>query len=450
MSPAAVKRPAKAGVRSNGFVIVVGFVIGHAFLALFMREFRIIGLAHVFGSAIAGVLYAATTKKVRNVTFVIAYLVGCEVLWRMTKVAPFWEFAKYASLMVLLIALARVHWRRNRTLALAYFLLLLPSVAITLTSIPLSVARQDLSFNLSGPLLIAAAVLYFSNVRFTLDQVRPVFFALIGPAVGIAMLCYISATTTDLEFVNASNDHAAGGFGGNQVSPILGLAAMFLLFLTFDRRMAWRLRIPLLGLAVTLATQAVLTFSRGGVVLAFAGAAIAGFFMLRGNMRARVSIAVISMTISLVGKLVIEPRLDELTGGQLTVRYTSTQSTGRSTFIESELDMFRDNPVFGAGPGMGYYYRIDRDLKLGASHTEYSRMIGEHGLFGILSLVCLVLLGVKAVRGAKELEARAFAAALVVWAGLFLAIYGTRLAAPAFVFGLAFSIRTFIPAKSRA
>jgi len=156
------------------------------------------------------------------------------------------------------------------------------------------------------------------------------------------------------------------------------------------------------------------------------------------------------MSISLIGKLVIEPRLDDFTGGQLSVRYANTQSTGRSTFIESELAMFSENPVFGVGPGMGYYFRIDRDLKLGASHTEYSRMVGEHGLFGLLSLVCLVLLGAKAIRGTKELDTRALASAMVVWSALFLAIYGTRLAAPAFVFGLALAIRTVVPSKARA
>jgi len=39
---------------------------------------------------------------------------------------------------------------------------------------------------------------------------------------------------------------------------------------------------------------------------------------------------------------------------------------------------------------------------------------------------------------------------MVVWAGLFLAIYGTRVAAVAFVFGLAFAMRTVMPPKNRA
>jgi O-antigen ligase len=435
--------------RSKAMLVIV-FIAAHVLLAVLMRNFRIVGTAHAIGCVSVGLVYTAITKNIRNVALIFGYLVGCEVLWRMTKAVPFWEFGKYASIAILLVALARIKWRRNRLLGIAYFALLVPSIGMTLTTIPLSLARQDLSFNLSGPLLIAVAVLFFSNVRLTRDEIRDALLALIAPAVGIATLCYLTATRARLEFVNASNDYASGGFGANQVSAVLGLAVMFALFLTMERRLPWRLRIPLLILALALATQAVLTFSRGGVVLAFAGLCTAGFFMLRGNMRARISIIILSTVLSLFGKFVIEPRLDDLTGGQLNVRYTNIQSTGRDSFIDSELAMFEENPAFGVGPGVGYYYRIEHELKQGASHTEFSRMVGEHGLFGLLSIVCLIVLALRAVRGAREAQSRALAAAMVIWFALFLAVYGTRVAAPAFVFGIAFALRTVIPAKPRA
>ncbi len=447
---ARVRVPAVTDIaRTKTVAIIVGLVVVHLVLAATMRDFRLIGLVHALGCVSAGLIYAATTKHIRNVSVVIAYLVGCEVLWRMTKVSPFWEFGKYASLSILLIALARIKWSRNRALAFGYFGLLLPSAALTVMTIPLSEARAHLSFNLSGPLLITIAVLFFSNIRLTVEQLRATFFALIIPTAGIALRCYLSTTRTRMEFFNASNDHASGGFGANQVSAVLGLATMFLLFLTFERRLSWRIRIPLLIVAFTFATQAILTFARGGVVLAFAGLCTALFFMLRGNPRARVTIVVIGIMSALLGKFVIEPRLDDYTGGKLSQRYSNTESTGRDAFAAAELDMFTENPVFGVGPGVGYYYRAEREVRQGASHTEYTRMLGEHGLFGILSLACLVVLGLRAARGPKEVDARAHASAFVVWAALFLAIYGTRIAAAAFVLGLAFALRTTIPLKSR-
>ncbi|MDQ3296408.1 MAG: O-antigen ligase family protein [Myxococcota bacterium] len=447
---ARVRVPAVADIaRTKTIAIIVGLVVVHIVLAVAMRNFRIVGLVHALGCVSAGLIYAATTRHIRNVSVVIAYLVGCEVLWRMTKVSPFWEFGKYASLLILLIALARIKWSRNRALAFGYFGLLLPSVALTVMSIPLSEARGHLSFNLSGPLLMTVAVLFFSNIRLTIELLRATFFALIIPTAGIALLCYLQTSSARVEFFNASNDHASGGFGANQVSAVLGLATMFLLFLTFERRLSWRIRIPLLVVAITLATQAILTFARGGVALAFAGLCTALFFMLRGNPRARVSIVVIGIMSALLGKYVIEPRLDDYTGGKLSKRYSNTESTGRDAFAAAELDMFTENPVFGVGPGVGFYYRAEREVRQGASHTEYTRMLGEHGLFGVLSLACLVLLGLRAAHGPKEVDARAHASAFVVWAALFLAIYGTRIAAPAFVFGLAFAIRSALPAKSR-
>ena len=74
-------------------------------------------------------------------------------------------------------------------------------------------------------------------------------------------------------------------------------------------------------------------------------------------------------------------------------------------------------------------------------------MLGEHGIFGALSLCCLLALGVRAIRGSRDVSARAVAAGMVVWAALFLAIYGTRIAAPAVVFGLAFATRAAMTAK---
>ena len=431
-------------------LIVLGLMLLHLVLAIVMRNVRFVGVVHAVGVVGAGVVYAATTPKLRNIVVVLAYLVGCEVLWRMTEVSPFWEFAKYGCLLVLLVALTRMTWPRNRGLAIGYFALLLPSVAMTLMTIPLGAAREHLSFNLSGPLLVTVSVLFFSNIRLTAEQLRAGFFALVIPSVGIATLCYLLAARARLEFFNASNDYASGGFGANQVSAVLGLATMFLLLLTFERRLAWKIRAPLLLLAIIFAVQAVLTFARGGVVLAFAGTCAALFFMLRGNARARASIIVVSVICSLLGKFVIEPELDELTEGKLSVRYSNVESTGRDAFAKTELDMFVDNPVFGVGPGAGYHYRAERDVRQGASHTEYTRMLGEHGLFGILSLLCFLALGLRAVATAKDPSARAVASAFVVWVALFFAIYGTRIAAPAFVFGLAFAMRTPPPDKLRA
>jgi O-antigen ligase len=198
---------------------------------------------------------------------------------------------------------------------------------------------------------------------------------------------------------------------------------------------------PALALAAIFAAQSALTFARGGIGLAFAGTCAAMFVLMRGSRRGRMTVLVVVVLSLLIGRFVVEPRLDEITHGKLAERYTSTKSSGRDVFISSELQMFRENPVLGVGPGVGTQIRDERGLHTGASHTEYTRMLAEHGLFGALALACLIALGVRAIRQAREFAGRALAAALVVWVALSLSIYGVRLVAPAFALGLAFTTR---------
>ena len=427
--------------------MAIAFVLGHVVLAMLMRAAPVIATVHAIACLLAGLLFAGTTRRIRNVSMVVAYFAGCEVLWRMTKAEVFWEFGKYSIVAVLLVALLRIRARANRRLALAYFALLLPSLALTFATLNLDAARQEVSFNLSGPLTLTVAVLFFSNVRLTATQLFGAFIAIVGPVVGIGTLSLISTREQDaLEFVNAANNATSGGFGPNQVAAMLGLAAMFLLLIIVtERRLRWSLRLLLFGVAAGLAAQAALTFARGGIVLALAGMCGAMFFQLRGNTRARITVVVVSVLCFVLGKYVIEPRLDTFTNGEFSQRFSNTQSSGRDRFISSELEIFEEHPILGAGPGIAMRIREQRGLFYGASHTEYSRMLAEHGIFGVFAIICLIALAIRAVRDARDTNARAIAMALVIWVGLFLLVYGTRVAAPALVFGLAFAARPLPP-----
>jgi len=380
------------------------------------------------------------TTTSSNVAFMVAYIAGAEVLWRMSKASVVWEYGKYAIVMVLLVALFRIRIRRNRAFALGYFLMLLPSAVVTFTALDFDKARQEVSFNLSGPLALAVCVLFFSNVRLTAGDLRRTFFAVIAPAVGIAALSFFSTTSADdLRFANEGNLIASGGFGPNQVSAILGLAVMLSLLLIVERGQAWIARIPLMLIATALAAQSALTFSRGGLVLAAAGMFAAIFYLVRNSGRARITLLVIGTLLFGVGKFVIEPRLEEFTEGKIGERYASASSTGRDVFIEYDLHIFRDNPILGVGPGMATALRQDLGL-FGAAHTEYTRLLAEHGIFGAIALAFLFALGVRTLLAATNNTARAYVAAMIVWAALFLAINAMRLALPSFLFGLACSV----------
>src|SRR5690606_14166096 len=65
--------------------------------------------------------------------------------------------------------------------------------------------------------------------------------------------------------------------------------------------------------------------------------------------------------------------------------------TGRMAIFETELEAFKDAPFTGIGVGKSKEYRERRTNIEAASHNEISRLLSEHGLFGILSLVILLV-----------------------------------------------------------
>ena len=438
--PTAVRpRPAEKS-RPVRLAVVAVLALAHGLLALVMHAAPGIATAHALLTTAVAAVVAATTRRLANIPLLVAYLAGCEVVWRMCKANIFWEFGKYSIALILVIGIMRIRIRRNRFLPIAYIALLLPSALLTFMALDLEAARQEISFTLSGPLAIALAVLFFSNIRMDADQLASAFYAFIVPVIGVSTLVLRSLLASDhVEFVNAANSVTSGGFGPNQVSSVLGLALMFVLLFLISRRLPLTTRLPLFALAAALAAQSALTFAQGGLAAALAGVAAAMFVIMRGNRRARVTITAIAILGLGITKLVIEPQLEDMTNGEINERYSSTKSSGRDIFVKAELALFVDNPIMGVGPGMGTYIRRERGMFFGASHTEYSRMLAEHGMLGLLSLACLIAMGVRAVKRTHDVNGRAMSLAMVIWVALFLLVYSTRLATPAFVLGLAFA-----------
>lgn len=427
------------------------FLAAHIPLALVMRESSIVSTLHAVITLGVGLVLALTTRAMRILALVVCYIAGAEVLWRMTGASVFWEFGKYSIIAILSISLLRMKLKENRVVATLYFVVLIPSILITFETLNLDEARDVVSFYLSGPLAICVAVLFFSNVRLTTEQLHQGFWGFIGPVVGVATLSLVSTrSVTDLAFGNNSSFVTSGSFGPNQVAAVLGLSAMFLLLIVVERTMAWRFRVALIALAATAAAQAALTFSRGGIALAFLGICAALFFLVRRSGRSRVIVLAIALVSFVLGNYVVAPELDSFTSGKLGERYANTRSSGRDQFVSSEFEMFQESPILGVGPGIGAKLRAERGLLKGPSHTEYSRMLAEHGLFGAFAIVCLLVLASRAFRRAKDPVNRANTVALILWFAASIGIYGTRIAAPAVVFGLAFALVTVSSKRTAA
>src|SRR5690606_21380738 len=80
-------------------------------------------------------------------------------------------------------------------------------------------------------------------------------------------------------------------------------------------------------------------------------------------------------------------------------------------------------------------YREQLGFRISA-HTEYTRMLAEHGMFGLVALGCLLALGTVPVLRRQRPGERGVHLALVFWAFAFFVVSAFRLAAPAFLLGL--------------
>ncbi|MCI0614726.1 hypothetical protein L0244_17185, partial [bacterium] len=71
-----------------------------------------------------------------------------------------------------------------------------------------------------------------------------------------------------------------------------------------------------------------------------------------------------------------------------------------------------------------------------AAHTEFSRMLAEHGLLGLAAIILLIIIAIRNVRSTTHREGKAITVSLLVWSISFMFINAMRLVAPAFLFGL--------------
>ena len=384
------------------------------------------------GHALVSSVIALRSLRFRNperVLSMMGYIVTSEPLWRVGQALIFHEFSKYAIAGLSILALSRYRLLARSTKApVLYFLLLLPSLLV----MP-EFDRSQISFNLSGPFALAACTLFLSTQRISARVLRRIFLTMLAPMMGFAAVATFSTVTTEnIDFY--SSKVAAGGIGNNQASSILGLGLLLAILLLFVERQSKPLRWLTASAGVWCGAQAALTFSRGGLITAAGAVAAAGFFLLRDR-RTRSAFVVRIGLLALLAGYVVIPRLDALTGGSLTDRYSSGHLTGRDKIIEGDLVAFRENPILGVGPGQSRSYHA-RTFRYSAAHTEYSRLLAEHGLFGLVSMLILLWMVLRRLSRPSPLAAKALSAAFTGWALLFMSHAAMRMAAVSFIFAL--------------
>jgi hypothetical protein len=425
------------GVRApirRDFVVLIGFFGFHVLLAGLFQLGPEVATAHAL-LICAVTAWAVLRWNSVGIACLAAYVGGADVLWRMTGAEVPWEISKYLIAVLCLGGVLRLgrraHWNGP---TLIYFLALFPSIAVLLQGYDggFRELAQLLSFNLSGPLCLFASAWYMSQIQLERRDVRLLLASFIGPALTIALLTLIATSTaTELTFTDESSFATSGGFGPNQVSVVLGLGALCSLLVAIDPKCNGGRRWAALSLFLFFATQSVMTFSRGGLYsfgIAFGLAALV-FWRDRSSRRWLIRI---SIGVTLIGVTLVFPRLDAFTGGGLKARFEDTSPTGRDDIMQEDLRLWRENPVFGLGPGAA---RLERRGNSTISHTEYTRMLSEHGLFGAFALLTLAALCTTQLLRHQPHQERALRIAFMAWSLVTMLHVGMRVAAIGLVFG---------------
>ena len=444
LSPAA----AFERIATRKFTLPLLFLLAHLPLGLILYRSSWLAWLHPLAAFGLGFYWAAKkSEPLAKVATVACYIVGVEVLWRMAQSSIYWESGKYGITAMMVIALVqRGHWRMP-TGPLLYIGFLVPASIITIVTLSLSDARDRLSFNLSGPIALFVACWFFSHLKVTPQQLKRMLMIGTVPILSIALTTFFyTVSTENIRFHNESLFATSGGFGPNQVSSALGLGVFLCVSTLLIFKSGLKDNAYLAGLALFLAGSSVITFSRGGIFNAI-GAIIIVIVIQLSDIKQGIRKLLVAGGFAVVFLALLFPYLNEFTGGALQTRFTDSGTTNRTELIAADFQVFMSNPILGVGVGEAPRARQEQLGLRGASHTEFTRIVSEHGVLGIFSLIALGLGTLGVIARKRTITGKAFACGVVVWSSLFMLNAGMRVAAPALLWSLSYV--SFVRKKSR-
>lgn len=379
-----------------------------------------------------------------------AYVIGIEVLFRMNSGGFGYEYGKYAAMLFLVAGFLVGKVKKRTPVPIVIFLLcLLPSV-MYVDYPTFDLTRQMVSFNLSGPFILGISCIYFYQRRLNPAQLRKIFLAMLYPITAMSIFLYFrSGSLENMEFTTESNFQASGGFGPNQVSTIFGLGILIIAAAYFLNIRLFRVKYLNLILLLAFLVRGLATFSRGGMLAPMVAIIICLVVMTLTDARfqARINRVVYAfLAIFVIGFLGFN-YVNDVSGGLLEMRFKgesqynkekSNMFSGREEIFDEDLEIFNAHVLTGVGPGMASEERRLISGVEAAAHIEYSRLMAEHGLFGIAAIFIMVLFPIKTFFQLKSTDDKILLILCVAFVFVTLGHAAMRTAAPGFIYGLAF------------
>jgi O-antigen ligase len=407
-------------------------LVAHAALGIAANYSPAVATGHAWLAVLTALALAGMGRRPEHALIAAAYVSAHEVLWRAGDATFFWEGPKYVIGAISLLVLVRfVGTPRSWLGPVAYGVVLSPSIVLTAVTVGVFALRDPLSFSLSGPASLALATLLLANVKVQRETIHRILQAVVLGAASMAALVLTRIYLADaIVFGTESNSETSGGYGPNQVSTLLGFGAFAAVVLALWAR--GRTRIGWAVMAAWLLGQCLLTFSRGGG-LGFIVASLTLLVFQFGRTPGRAFVMTVA---GVVIGLVLFAQLESFTNGTIGERFRSGNTTGRTQIAEDDLRQWRENPILGVGPGLAPRNRAITSERGAAAHTELTRLLAEHGVFGMLAVLALIGLAVASVVRARP-EERGLSAALALWAFVTMLHAAMRISLVSFAFALA-------------
>jgi O-antigen ligase len=382
---------------------LVFFIFLHIILGLLAMYLKPILFVFPYLLFVLGLFYIVKNKNKNNeVLIVSAYVVGVEVFMRMSEILFFHETGKYIVLFFMILG---VFYQGVNSKSFIYFivlLLLLPGVFISLLQFSNDLdLRKSIAFNMLGPIVLLVATFYTFDRAVTKSQFHKILLALGIPIISMVVYIILYQPISNNLFLSSESNHdTSGGFGPNQVSTMLGFGmfVFFSLFLFFSK--SFFQKIVFIGISLLFGYRCLLTFSRGGLlaaVIMIIVLLIISYFNV--NIVNKLKLQFIALGMFLIGLMVFSYTVI-VTDGMITNRYTGKDAagrekksklSGREDIASAEFQLFLENPIFGIGVGRNKLEKAEILGKEVAAHNEITRLLSEHGSFGLVAFLVMFL-----------------------------------------------------------
>lgn len=371
-------------------------------------------------------------KNFTKYAALLIYLTSYDVISRMAKTSPFipYELSKYLTVVFALWGLVNILTNGKKYLFMS--ILLIPAFFIDQLDIT---GIDDWVNNGIAPINLGLLVALFFRQKVSVETLFVYLRLILYTSLMVLAFAYFKTPDYDkIDFKLSANFTTSGGFGSNQVSTILGLGGFIITVFLLMGRPLTSFRWADIGLLFAFLLQGLLTFSRGGMLGMVLAVGVFVFFASSGvqrNLAIKISkgkmflYGLLAIIVGFIGFIIA----DNITGNALSLRYSGETAgtaegyrekdlnvitSNRVEIYEGDLELWASEPFWGVGVGVSKHERSK--LKGVVAHVEFSRLLAEHGLFGLIFFTTWLFLYFKIRKNNQDKVAIAILSALFVLA----------------------------------